>query len=75
MFSKTILVTGCSGGGIGMVKRNRHVFVTARNTSKIPQELSSSPNVTIIQLDVSSTSSVAEAAKIVRERPRARRAL
>ncbi|OTB01231.1 hypothetical protein M426DRAFT_221919 [Hypoxylon sp. CI-4A] len=73
MSSKSILVTGCSSGGIGaavafaMVKRDHHVFVTARNTSKIPQDLSSSPNVTVIQLDVSSATSVAEAAKVVTE--------
>ncbi|KAI1411985.1 oxidoreductase [Hypoxylon sp. FL1857] len=73
MPSKTILVTGCSAGGIGaavafaLVKRNHHVFATARNTSKIPQSLSDSPNVTVLQLDVSSPPSIAEAVKIVAE--------
>lgn len=68
---KAILVTGCSAGGIGaaivltLAKHDHHVFATARNTSKIPEELTRLPNVTVLQLDVSSTSSVAEAAKAV----------
>ncbi|KUL85196.1 hypothetical protein ZTR_08931 [Talaromyces verruculosus] len=72
--SKSILITGCSTGGIGaslalalsQKKENHHVFATARNTSKIPKELHNLPNVTIFPLDVSSSSSVAEAVKIVR---------
>lgn len=71
MAPKAILVTGCSAGGIGaalvltLAKRDHHVFATARNTSKIPEELSRLPNVTVLELDVSSTTSVAEAAKAV----------
>lgn len=68
---RTVLITGCSANGIGAVlaltlaKQGHHIFATARNTSKIPPELKSLPNVSIVALDVSSTESVAEAAKAV----------
>ncbi|KUI73081.1 NADPH-dependent 1-acyldihydroxyacetone phosphate reductase [Cytospora mali] len=68
---KAILVTGCSTGGIGaaivatLAKRDHHVFATARNTSKIPEELTGLQNFTVLELDVPSTASVAEAAKAV----------
>ncbi|KAI4863389.1 oxidoreductase [Hypoxylon rubiginosum] len=68
---KTILVTGCSAGGIGaavavaLAKRGHHVFATARSVSKIPPELSALPNVTVLPLDVASASSAAEAAQAV----------
>ncbi|KAL7788822.1 NAD(P)-binding protein [Trichoderma afarasin] len=70
---QTILVTGCSADGIGAVlaltlaKQHHHIFATARDTSKIPFELRSLPNVSVIALDVSSKESVAEAAKAVEE--------
>jgi NAD(P)-dependent dehydrogenase (short-subunit alcohol dehydrogenase family) len=72
--SKSILITGCSAGGIGASlalslsqrKENHHIFATVRNTSKIPKELHNRPNVTILALDVASSSSVTEAAKLVR---------
>lgn len=70
---RTILITGCSANGIGAVlaltlaRKGHRVFATARNTSKIPSELSSLPNVTVLSLDVSSKESVAEAAKTVEE--------
>ncbi|KUI56150.1 NADPH-dependent 1-acyldihydroxyacetone phosphate reductase [Cytospora mali] len=62
---KAILVTGCSAGGIGaaivstLAKHDHHVFATARNTSKIPEELTSLPNATVLELDVSSTAGYA----------------
>lgn len=68
---KTILITGCSAGGIGaalahtIASQGHNVYATARNTSKIPTELSKLANVTIVQLDVTSTSSITEAAKAV----------
>jgi NAD(P)-dependent dehydrogenase (short-subunit alcohol dehydrogenase family) len=68
---KTILVTGCSAGGIGsaiclvLAKQGHHVFATARNTSKIAEVLTSLSNVTTLQLDVTSAASVAGAAKAV----------
>lgn len=68
---QSALVTGCSVGGIGaalalaLAKRGVHVFATARNTSKISQEPSNLSNVTVLQLDVLSASSVADTAKLV----------
>ncbi|GFP54598.1 hypothetical protein ACSS6W_002421 [Trichoderma asperelloides] len=70
---RTILITGCSAQGLGAVlaltlaKQGHHVFATARDTSKIPSELSSLPNVSVLCLDVSSTASVAEAAEVVED--------
>jgi NAD(P)-dependent dehydrogenase (short-subunit alcohol dehydrogenase family) len=71
---KTILVTGCSAGGIGaavareLAGHGHHVFATARTVAKIPAELAGLPNVTTLQLDVSSDESVKEAAKAVAEK-------
>jgi NAD(P)-dependent dehydrogenase (short-subunit alcohol dehydrogenase family) len=68
---KSILVTGCSAGGIGaaiaseLAKHGHHVYATARVTSKIPAELLALPNVTTLQLDVTSDASVREAANAV----------
>ncbi|KAL2126653.1 hypothetical protein VTI74DRAFT_474 [Chaetomium olivicolor] len=75
---KTILVTGCSAGGIGaavaheLAKHGHYVYATARTTSKIPAELSGLPNVTTLQLDVASDDSVREAARAVSENSAAR---
>ncbi|KAK4077102.1 uncharacterized protein Triagg1_4069 [Trichoderma aggressivum f. europaeum] len=71
--NQTILITGCSADGIGAVlaltlaKQHHRIFATARDTSKIPFELRSLPNVSVTTLDVSSKKSVAEAAKAVEE--------
>ncbi|XXH05691.1 ATP-binding cassette long-chain fatty acid transporter pxa1 [Hypoxylon texense] len=73
MSPKTILVTGCSAGGIGpavataLAKRGHHVFATARSVSKIPPELAalSGVAVTVLPLDVTSAPSVAAAARAV----------
>jgi short chain dehydrogenase len=68
---KTILITGCSSGGIGaalayaFASRGHYVFATARNTSKIPSTFASVPNVRTLQLDVTSASSISETAGIV----------
>lgn len=70
---KTVLITGCSAGGIGaslahsLAKRDHHVFVTARNVSKIADDLSSLPNVTTLALDITSKESIAEAADAVKK--------
>lgn len=69
---KTCLVTGCSEGGVGaalaeaFVEAGYHVFASARYTSKIPQNLHQASNVTILTLDVSSSSSIIAAAETVR---------
>lgn len=73
MASKSVLVTGCSTGGIGaaiagaLAKHNHHVFATARDITKIPENLSGLSNVTVLQLDVCSPSSISEAVKMVTE--------
>lgn len=70
MALKSVLITGCSEGGIGSAlalafqKRNLRVFATARDPSKMVH-LSELPNVTLLQLDPTSKSSVEEAAKVV----------
>ncbi|OCL07544.1 NAD(P)-binding protein [Glonium stellatum] len=67
MVQKSVLVTGCSAGGIGasmaksFQKRGFLVFATARNVSKLPSELTSLPSVETIALDVTSASSIAAA--------------
>ncbi|KAK8127345.1 hypothetical protein PG984_008453 [Apiospora sp. TS-2023a] len=74
MTSKTILVTGCSAGGIGAAiasalasknQNHHHVFATARDPSKIPEALSSLPNVSVIRLDVCEPDSIREAVQAV----------
>jgi NAD(P)-dependent dehydrogenase (short-subunit alcohol dehydrogenase family) len=73
----TVLITGCSAGGLGaalalaVAKHSPaiHVFATARDRAKIPSVLSSQPNITVLQLDVTSPSSVAAAATAVAAHP------
>ncbi|KAH6664765.1 hypothetical protein F5X68DRAFT_250268 [Plectosphaerella plurivora] len=71
--SKNILITGCSANGIGaaiarsLLERGHHVFVTARDTSKIPADLTAHSAVTILTLDVKKRNSVAAAAASVLE--------
>ena len=68
---KTCLITGCSEGGIGATlaeafrDKGYHVFATARSPRKIPQTLREGPNVTVVALDVASSSSIKAAAEIV----------
>ncbi len=68
---KSVLVTGCSAGGIGAAlaevfhENGYHVFATARNPSKIPQTLTSASNVTTLTLDVLSSESIAAAVQHV----------
>lgn len=70
---KTVLVTGCSAGGIGaalaeeLAKQGHHVFATARYTTKIPPLLTELSNVTVIELDVTSQESVDDSVNVVRE--------
>ncbi|KAF7588345.1 hypothetical protein BBP40_005873 [Aspergillus hancockii] len=67
---RTVLITGCSAGGIGSAlaesfhERGLHVFATARSISKMAH-LQNWSNITLIELDVSSTSSIAAALNTV----------
>lgn len=68
--SKTVLITGCSAGGAGsslalaFASKGLHVFATARDLSKM-SHLNENPNITLIHLDVTSSSSIASAVKTV----------
>lgn len=70
---KSVLITGCSAGGIGaglaevFREKGYHVFATARTASKIPKTLADAPNVTVLTLDVVSSDSIAAAVKKVNE--------
>ncbi|KAI5861442.1 oxidoreductase [Durotheca rogersii] len=67
---KTVLVTGCSEGGIGEAlarefqARGLHVFATARSESKMAS-LHKLANVTVLPLDVTCTDSIAAAVTAV----------
>lgn len=66
----TVLITGCSAGGIGSALaeafhgRGLHVFATARSRSKM-SHLENLPNITLLELDVVSPSSVTAAVEAV----------
>lgn len=68
MSSKSVLITGCSLGGIGHAlalsfqQRGFTVFATARSTKKM-SDLASLPNVHLLSLDVASPSSIQAAMK------------
>ncbi|KAI1284108.1 putative short-chain dehydrogenase/reductase [Xylaria sp. FL0933] len=70
---KTVLITGCSDGGLGaamakvLCEKNYHVFATLRNTSKAGA-LRDLSDVDILELDVSSIDSIARCAEEVRHR-------
>lgn len=71
MAPKSVLITGCSEGGIGgalaeaFQERGLHVFATARTPSKMPN-LAKRPNVTILTLDVTVQSSITAAVEAVK---------
>lgn len=71
MAQKSVLITGCSAGGIGSAlvesfqKRNLQIFATARTVSKMAH-LQKLPNVILLSLDVTSASSIAAALEIVK---------
>ncbi|KAG9520867.1 hypothetical protein KCU93_g7553, partial [Aureobasidium melanogenum] len=73
MARKTVLVTGCSAGGIGaaMTKafsdQGYHVFATLRNTSKAGT-LAQLANVEILQLEVTSHESIEQCVLEVQKR-------
>ncbi|EUC27424.1 hypothetical protein COCCADRAFT_9982 [Bipolaris zeicola 26-R-13] len=64
---KTVLITGCSLGGIGSAlalefhRRGLHVFATARSLDRMAH-LANLDRVTLLQLDVTSQASIATAA-------------
>ncbi|KAF3002822.1 hypothetical protein E8E14_006001 [Neopestalotiopsis sp. 37M] len=70
---RTVLITGCSEGGIGHAlaeefhRRGLRVFATARNLSKV-EHLRALAGLEIIQLDVADPTSVRAAADEVRNR-------
>jgi NAD(P)-dependent dehydrogenase (short-subunit alcohol dehydrogenase family) len=69
-FLKSVLITGCSAGGIGSAlaemfhERGLHVFATARSKSKMTH-LEKLPNITLLELDVTSPESIAAAVEAV----------
>lgn len=68
----SVLVTGCSEGGIGHAlalefqRRGFHVFATARTPSKMAA-LKNIPHITLLDMDVTSQSSIDAAVAAVSE--------
>jgi 1-acylglycerone phosphate reductase len=66
MAKRTVLITGCTKGGIGyslakeFAARDWHVFATARRISSM-EGLSSIPNITLLPLDITSQESILSA--------------
>ena len=71
MTAKSVLITGCSEGGIGSAlvesfhNRGLHVFATARSLPKMIH-LKKLPRVTLLSLDVTSSSDIAAAVEAVK---------
>ena len=69
--SRYALITGCSVGGIGhalalaFLRHDIHVFATARSRAKMT-DLVDLPNIVALELDVTSSESIAAAVKAVR---------
>lgn len=72
MSPKSVLITGCSDGGIGaglalsFQKHGWKVFATTRNTSKMAT-LANLPNVQLLALDVTSSLSIEAAVEAVKK--------
>jgi 1-acylglycerone phosphate reductase len=68
---KTVLITGCSEGGIGsslvlaFQRHGLHVFATSRNVSKM-SHLKDLPNVTLLPLEVTDSSQITAAVEAVK---------
>ena len=68
--TRTVLITGCSDGGIGSALTKRFaasgfkVFATARSVSKM-SALNAVPNITLLELNVRSVESMTAALKAV----------
>ncbi|OGM48245.1 oxidoreductase, partial [Aspergillus bombycis] len=69
-FLQSVLITGCSAGGIGSAlaetfhERGMHVFATARSISKMAH-LEKLPNVSLLELDVTDSKSIESAVEAV----------
>ncbi|KAE8353433.1 hypothetical protein BDV28DRAFT_108056 [Aspergillus coremiiformis] len=69
-FLRSVLITGCSAGGIGSAlaetfhSRGLHVFATARSASKMAH-LEKLPNITLMELDVTDAKSIEAAVEVV----------
>lgn len=69
---KSVLITGCSDGGIGsglaleFLRRGYQVFATARSVKKMGN-LANLPNVTLLELDVLKSESIKTTAQEVRK--------
>jgi NAD(P)-dependent dehydrogenase (short-subunit alcohol dehydrogenase family) len=69
---KSVLITGCSANGIGaglaevFQEKGYHVFATLRNPAKISPTLAKAANVTVLNLDVLSSESIAAAVESVK---------
>lgn len=70
---KTVLITGCSAGGIGWAmaknfhQRGFYVFATARNPSKTA-ELADRSDIEVLELDVTIPKNIAQCKEIVAKR-------
>lgn len=74
MTTKTVLVTGCSSGGLGYAlakafrERGCCVFATARDTSKVTSPLTEDDGIEVLALDVTSPESIETCVQQVRDR-------
>lgn len=72
MAKKTVLITGCSKGGMGyglaqaFAEKGCHVFATARNLAKAVELTSEFANVEVVPLDVTSPESIAACVETIR---------
>ena len=68
---KTALITGCSEGGLGaslalaFARHDFHVFATLREPAKAGNSLSSHPDIQLLPLEVTNSSSIASCASMV----------
>lgn len=73
MSKQTILITGCSDGGIGSAlaivfqKRGFHVFASARDPTKM-STLKDLPNITLLTLDVVKSADIKDAVDTISEK-------